>query len=219
MIVTSLHDYPGAILGRTEGPLLEWFQGNVQRGETWLDVGAHYGYTALALGELVGLEGNVYAFEPSVATAGHLSRTRAVNRMPQIKVIPAALGENGQLRMASVALDRGMANHLLGGTATDDILVIGFDDYWRSIGSPRIDGVKIDVQGMEAEVLRGMRGVLATRKPKIVIEFHHGVDRSEILEILRGSGYALPGLPIEPRMGEAEAAYHDDRSYSFVRAG
>ena len=50
-IVTSWHDYPGAILGRTERPLLGWFQANVQPGQTWLDIGAHYGYTAIALAQ------------------------------------------------------------------------------------------------------------------------------------------------------------------------
>src|SRR5947209_1348739 len=44
MIVTSWHDYPGALLGSTERPLLEWFYMNVHLGETWIDVGAHYGY-------------------------------------------------------------------------------------------------------------------------------------------------------------------------------
>src|SRR4026208_2596549 len=48
-IETSWHDYPGAILGTTELPLLEWFARNVQPGETWIDIGAHYGYTAIAL--------------------------------------------------------------------------------------------------------------------------------------------------------------------------
>src|SRR5206468_10103171 len=76
-IVTSWHDYPGAILGRTERPLLDWFERNVRAGETWLDVGAHYGYTAIALSRLVGLRGRVFAFEPVVATAGCSMRSGA----------------------------------------------------------------------------------------------------------------------------------------------
>src|SRR6266705_5856989 len=71
-IVTSWHDYPAAILGRTERALLGWFERNVAAGETWLDVGAHYGYTAIALSRLVGTQGRVFAFEPMAATAGHL---------------------------------------------------------------------------------------------------------------------------------------------------
>ncbi|HEY6210465.1 MAG TPA: hypothetical protein VIW28_15495, partial [Gemmatimonadales bacterium] len=91
-IVTSWHDYPGAILGRTERALLRWFERNVKAGETWLDAGAHYGYTAIALSELVGRSGRVFAFEPVLATAGHLARTRALNDLPQLIVVPFGLG-------------------------------------------------------------------------------------------------------------------------------
>jgi hypothetical protein len=56
-IVTSWHDYPVAITGRTERPLLDWFTQNVKPEETWLDIGAHYGYTAIALSRLVGAAG------------------------------------------------------------------------------------------------------------------------------------------------------------------
>src|SRR5438105_14908000 len=83
-IVTALHDYPAGILGRTERGLLEWFETRVLPGEIWLDVGAHYGFTAIALAELVGPSGRVYAFEPSIATAGHLAKTRALNEYTQM---------------------------------------------------------------------------------------------------------------------------------------
>ena len=53
-IFTSWYDYPAAILGYTEGPLLDWFFKNVNKSETWLDVGAHYGFTSIALSDLVG---------------------------------------------------------------------------------------------------------------------------------------------------------------------
>src|SRR5580704_13820043 len=78
-IHTSWHDYPGAILGTTERSLLRWLAANVQPGETWLDVGAHYGYTAVALSRLVGESGRVFAFEPMTSTAGCIARTRSIN--------------------------------------------------------------------------------------------------------------------------------------------
>ena len=69
--MTSWHDYPAAILGRTEGALLAYFAKHASSGETWLDVGAHYGYTAIALSKLVGGNGRVFAFEPMLNTAGN----------------------------------------------------------------------------------------------------------------------------------------------------
>jgi len=215
IIVTSYHDYPAAILGRTEAALLAWFKRTVHPGETWLDVGAHYGYTAIALAELVGPNGHVFAFEPELSTAGHLNRTRELNHLPQLRVMALALGGPGDLRLASVRVDRGMANHSFGGEASGDIFVVGFDELWPKVSGGRIHGVKIDVQGMELDVLTGMREHLAKNLPHIAIEFHAGVERRAVLDLLAQCGYRLPGMAVEPLETETEGAYHDDRSYVF----
>jgi FkbM family methyltransferase len=218
LIVTSLHDYPAAILGRTEPALLAWFQKNVGAGETWLDIGAHYGYTAIALAELVGPDGHVYAFEPSLTTAGHLNQTRTLNGFDQMTILPFGLGEPGDIRAISVPIDRGMANHALGGRATEDILVVGFDHLWKALRGRTVHGVKIDVQGMELEVLQGMAQTLSRHRPKLVIEFHSGVARRRVLELLRAAGYRLPAIPIESQAAESNAEYRDDHSYAFHSA-
>jgi FkbM family methyltransferase len=214
--VTSLHDYPGAVLGRTEGPLLEWFQRNVRGGETWLDVGAHYGYTAIALAELVGPTGRVFAFEPSLSTAGELNKTRSLNGLEQITVLPFGLGAPGPIRIVSAAIERGMANHRLGGAKTDDICIVGFDELWRSIGQGSIQGVKIDVQGMEFEALSGMTEMLRRDSPRLVLELHAGVDRAVVLGLLEKLGYGLPGAAVDAVGGEQDPQYRDDRSYAFT---
>jgi FkbM family methyltransferase len=215
IIVTSLHDYPAAILGRTESALLGWFDNNVKPGETWLDVGAHYGYTAIALAELVGHGGRVYAFEPSLTTVGYLNQTRVLNGFDQLSVMPFGLDEPGDIRAVSVPVDRGMANHDLGGTGSETIYVVGFDHLWKVLGHGPVHGIKIDVQGRELQVLKGMTETLAVHHPKLVIEFHRGVNRDHILDVLRASDYRLPATALEALPAETEAAYHDDRSYAF----
>ena len=218
-IVTSWHDYPAAILGRTERALLDWFEHNVSAGETWLDVGAHYGYTAIALSRLVGPAGRVFAFEPMAATAGHLARTRTLNRLSQLLVVPCGLGAPESLSLKQLPVVRGM----LDGTGSEDctasesFFVARLDWLWDRISGVRrrIDGLKIDVQGMETDALRGMVGLLREFTPKLVIEVHPAVDRRELLELLGSVGYAQGGVPVEPAPGEAEAAYLDDHSYSF----
>src|SRR6266511_289246 len=132
IIVTSWHDYPGAILGRTERALLEWFGRNVREGETWLDVGAHYGYTAIALSELVGSQGRVFAFEPVLSTAGYLGRTRAINHLAQLRVLPLGLGDSDVLEVRRVPVVRGMADSTLHPPDAwiEPCLVVGLDSLW-----------------------------------------------------------------------------------------
>lgn len=218
-IVTSWHDYPAAILGRTERPLLGWLQKNVGPGETWLDIGAHYGYTAIALGRLVGPAGRVFAFEPVLGSAGSVVQTALLNHFSELTVIPVALGSPAELELRRLATVRGMADSTLQcGKSFETILVARLDWLWPRIcgGRKGIDGVKIDVQGMEIEVLRGMSALLSEYKPKLVIEIHQGVSRERLLDLVKGLGYNPRGTPIDARGEEIGPRYIDDRSYAFL---
>jgi FkbM family methyltransferase len=214
-LVTSWHDYPGGLLGRTEKPLLEWFNRNVGASETWLDVGAHYGYTAIALSRLVGDTGRVFAFEPVLATAGCIARTRELNQLHNLTVVPFALDGGGNPRTAELPTTRGMADSTIAREGwSERILTVSLDALWPSLcgGYSRVDGIKIDVQGMELAALLGMREILSRQRPKLVVELHTGVDRRAILELLLSCGYAADYQPIEP---SASAKLLDDHSYAF----
>ncbi|MBI4446466.1 MAG: FkbM family methyltransferase [Acidobacteria bacterium] len=216
-IVTSWHDYPAAILGRTEKALLEWFEKNVRAGETWLDVGAHYGYTAIALSELVGGEGRVFAFEPVLETAGHLAETRALNRLFQLRVLPMGLANPEELRSLQMNLERGMAEAFNRDGHSETIMVARLDWLWPRIcgANERIDGVKIDVQGMEIETLYGMAHLCWTFRPKLVVEIHRGVDHNHLLNVIGELGYRRSGFAIEGGGKEIVADYLCDQSYAF----
>lgn len=217
-IVTSWHDYPASITGRTEQDLLDWFQHNVKPGETWLDVGAHYGYTAIALSRLVGSSGRVFAFEPVVSTAGCVAQTRSLNGLTQATVVPCGLGAPESLAYLKLPLERGMADQTLSADAErwwESIQIARLDWLWPLLngGIDAVDGVKIDVQGMEIEALRGMEGVLRRQHPKLVIELHSGVDRSTLLDLLARAGYQIRGRAIEPQV---YAEFEDNHSYAFI---
>ena len=176
-IYTSWHDYPGAILGTTEKPLLEWFSANVSPGETWIDVGAHYGYTAIALCRLVGRKGRVVAFEPVLSTAGCIARTRELNGLFQLQIVPAGLSSCSAIESRYMPVIRGMADRTIPHNVWGErISIVSFDTAWNFLceGDPVVHGVKIDVQGMELEAIEGMRHMLSRYKPKVIVEFHAG---------------------------------------------
>lgn len=209
-LVTSWRDYPAAIIGYTEGPLLRWLAANVGPGETWLDVGAHYGYTAMALSRLVGEEGRVFAFEPVPETAGCLAATRARNRLPQLTVLPMGLSDTPGVSVLDVAVTRGMAEHArppAGQRAA--IVTAALDGIWDAVSRGRrtIHGVKVDVQGMEGQVLAGMRGLLREFRPRLVVEFHAGVDPAPAFHVLDGLGYGLPGVPLDGHVPDVSVAF------------
>jgi FkbM family methyltransferase len=218
-IVTSWHDYPAGITGCTERGLLAWLQQNVKRGETWLDVGAHYGYTAIALSQFVGRAGRVFAFEPVVATAGCVAQTSKLNGLTQLTVVPFGLGMPETLACLRLPLERGMADLTLsdGADCWESLQIARLDWLWPLLngGVDVIDGIKIDVQGMEIDVLLGMESILSRHHPKLVIELHTGVDRSTLIELLGHAGYQTRARAIEPQGDALQDELKDDHSYSF----
>ena len=230
-LVTSWHDYPGGLTGRTERALLDWFTQHVRQGETWLDVGAHYGYTTIALGRLVGRQGRVFTFEPVPATAGCVDQGRALNDLPQVAVVPLGLGHVETMEFKRLALTRGMADSTLDagrvprsgpGEAPPSSWFVNagiarFDWLWPAIngGNDAIHGVKIDVQGMELDTLEGMREALARWHPRLVLELHAGVSRDAVLSLLRELGYSSDAVAIEPVRGERTPQFLDNHSYAF----
>lgn len=222
-LVTSWHDYPAGLTGRTERALLGWLSRHARTGQTWIDVGAYCGYTAFALAQLVGPGGRVFAFEPVPATAGLLDRGRALNALDHLTALPFGLGAEGTFHMRRLFLTRGMGSSTPSdGTRqeTVSVSVARFDWLWPLIngGQPAIHGIKMDVQGMEVEALEGMRDTLAARCPHLVVELHAGVSRDRLLSTLCECGYRREPAPIEPERREATRLLLDDHSYAFVPA-
>jgi FkbM family methyltransferase len=187
----------------------------VSRGDTWLDIGAHYGYTAIALAEQVGSTGRVFAFEPVVSTAADLNRTKSLNQLDHLVVLPLGLGSSIGLHLIDVPMVRGMAQHDGLSGAMCQVCVVTLDEIWASLTEDItvIHGIKIDVQGAEYDVVLGMRRYLSEFQPILVVELHNGVDRERFVSLLEDIGYDGKGMPVDG--GPAGVLYEDDKSYVF----
>jgi FkbM family methyltransferase len=193
----------------------------VKPGETWLDIGAHYGYTAIALSQLVGSGGRVFAFEPTLSTAGYLGQTRQYDGLTQLTILPFALGAAADLELRKLPVTRGMVDSTIQqGEWEETFEVAKLDWLWPRVcgDQPQIHGVKIDVQGMELDVLCGMQDTLRAYRPKLIVEVHTGVNRMDLLRQIEEAGYQRQAVPVEPVDGEVEPRYVDNRSYAFLAA-
>jgi hypothetical protein len=92
------------------------------------------------------------------------------------------------------------------------------DWLWPKISGAdlRIHGIKIDVQGMELQVLEGMATLARSYRPKLLVELHKGVSRQRLLDLVASIGYLPQASPVEPLPGEMDPFYADDRTYLFT---
>jgi FkbM family methyltransferase len=161
-------------LGHYERAVQRFLQENVSPGDVVYDVGAHVGFFSVCAARL---GATVYAFEPLAANAKRLERNAALNSLDIHAVEAAAWNETG-----TVDLLPGDSAKEFRTVAGAGVPSIALDEFAEREQPPTL--MKLDVEGVEANVLRGARGILAEARPTIVCELHSEQARADVLELL-----------------------------------
>lgn len=152
----------------------ELFKRQVEEGMTIVDIGAHWGYYTLLAARLVGQRGRVFAFEPEPYNYGLLLRNIRANGCENVIAIRKAVSDKAGTAPLFVSL-KNMGDHRIYDPGDSRRLLtvetVTLDDFFLG-GENRIDVIKIDTQGSEMAVLRGMRKILRNSSSlKIITEF------------------------------------------------
>lgn len=156
------------------------FKRLLRDGMTCIDVGAHVGYFTLLAARLVGSAGQVYAFEAEPSTYDVLVRNVQLNQYRNILPLNQAIGDRSGRAELFLSNRSGTGvsrwNRLYsGGELGPSILVTTttLDEFLAKEGEPRVDLVKMDIDGGEVLALRGMMNLLSRAwAPKLIIEFY-----------------------------------------------
>ena len=143
----------------------------IKPGMVVVDVGANIGFYTLLMADLVGPKGTVYAFEPERNNYNHLKKV--CGDRYNIKVNRYAIGEKSGETNLFISDDLNV-DHLAyndgGRRRRERVLSISLDKYFEN--NKKIDFVKIDTQGYEHYVLKGMTKLIAKwSKIMIMAEF------------------------------------------------
>jgi FkbM family methyltransferase len=158
-----------------------------RRGDTLWDVGAHKGFVTLAAAGMVGPSGQVVAVEPSAANLVFLRRHLAWNRVGNTSVQPVALSDApGEAAFGGTGSS--IAFHM--GEGPEQVEVTTVERLVAEGGLPRPNVLKLDVEGAEAHVLRGM-GPLLGGDQAILISTHSRGLYEQCRRILGERGFRV----------------------------
>jgi FkbM family methyltransferase len=146
---------------------LECLRKFLKPGMVFVDIGANIGCYTVMGARCVGPTGVVVAVEPEPHNFALLSRNVASNRLTNVRTAQVALGD----QPGAASLFRSASNfgdHRLYGKSDDQreataVEVTTLDDLIDRCGLPSVDFIKMDVQGYEGKVTRGMKRVLESR--------------------------------------------------------
>lgn len=198
------HFADDSVIGAALGRYGEWAEQElyllhqlVRPGDTVIDAGANVGCHALALARFVGNAGRVIAIEAQPAMFDLLATNVTLNSAGCVRCV-FALADRAS-GATSFALDLAAPAGNYGAVSFADgqrrqavgarlpVAVLALDD----LGLDRCALVKIDVEGMELEVLQGAQRLLLECAPHLYFEQATDKQRAQIFELLRGMGYQL----------------------------
>ncbi|MDT8308001.1 MAG: FkbM family methyltransferase [Bacteroidales bacterium] len=180
--------------GRFEIAEIEYIQNNFRGVGLAIDVGANVGMYTLTLSNVVGDHGNVWAFEALPQNVSRLKSNIYNNNLNNVEVFPLALGDDSGSVDFLVATD-GAYGSLISvqdnkeTNQTIKVQVEKLDVVWGNSKKPKVDFIKIDVEGAEVGVLKGAINLLQTCKPVILIEANSNTHLNEIESVLQPIGY------------------------------
>jgi FkbM family methyltransferase len=186
-------------------------------GMVFVDAGANDGYYTLFAASKVGPAGRVVAIEPSSRERVNLRRNMQRNNFENIWIVTEALGAASGEADLRLAHDKHSGHNTLGRFAHDDVTaarpervtVETLDAITTRLALPRIDFIKIDVEGAEANVIAGGSATLKAMQPIMLMELSdralraQGHSAEELLATLRESfGYQI--LSFSEKTGRVE---------------
>ncbi len=166
--------------GRTELPVQHALERLVEPGSVFFDIGANVGFFTLLGARLVGSSGAVVAFEPHPENAERLRRNVELNSFEHVDIVVQAVSDVSGDRLLDARHSATAA--LLPSEQADSaagfvrVETTWLDDFLAARPDLEPDVVKIDAEGHEVEIVRGMLDTLCRRSLVLVCEMH-GRDR------------------------------------------
>lgn len=143
--------------------------GHVKPGMRVLDIGANIGFYTILLSRFVGKEGIVYAFEPDEDNFKYLKQL--TRNLGNVKLVQAACGEKNGTTYLYISEKLNVDHHVYQNDEFRqkvEVKMVSVDEFLKN-EKTGIGFVKIDVQGYDCSVFKGMKATLARSSNTLII--------------------------------------------------
>ncbi|WP_238709242.1 FkbM family methyltransferase [Natronorubrum halophilum] len=176
---------------------------SLESNDVFYDIGANVGtYTCFGASKLN--SNRTISFEPEPQNAARLRDNLAVNDL-EAQIIEVALSDvNGTVDFGLTGEETGEGEHSIAteeDTTTIEVETARGDSIIKQRGLPKPTVVKIDVEGAEMSVLRGLRKTISKHVRLIYVEVHseklsyYGDTSSEVRMFLEEAGFSIAEIP------------------------
>ena len=141
----------------------------VRQGDVVVDVGANIGCIALLAATLVGEEGLVIAVEPNLDNVQLLYAGMALNKADNVRVLPYAASDRSRLVSLTGGSNAQLVDAQQPGASAVYAQSVVLDEALSWL--PRLDLLKMDVEGHESFALDGCRELIERHRPTLFVEF------------------------------------------------
>lgn len=170
------------MFGVWEPHMTRWLRGRLRPGDTFIDVGANIGYYSVLASRLVGDGGRVVAVEASPAFHQKLQQQVRLNNCGNVRAVNGAVSDERKMLTFVLASSANMgANSIVpyegAAESSFEIEALPLPDILTAaeIASARV--IKIDVEGAEGPVVRGLAPMLDKLRPDAEVTVEVALDR------------------------------------------
>jgi FkbM family methyltransferase len=177
------------LYGEWAEPELDLLRQVLKAGDVVVDAGANIGTHTVFFAKQVTDAGSVYAFEPQRLTFQNLCANVALNALVNVSCRQQALGNRSATERIAAIDPRRPANYggmpLVPNAAGETADIVKLDNLALS----RCNLIKVDVEGMECEVLEGAQRTIESCRPILFVENNTLERSSQIIRRVQSFGY------------------------------
>ena len=167
-------------LGEYEVAELKTMKQFLTYDSVFIDIGANIGLYALNASKILDENAQIICFEPFQKNFNSLAKNIALNGLSNVQLEKKAIGDKDgtiNLYYNEEEMNLGMVSTKpLEKGITEKVTLVSLDSYLKDHPVPRIDLIKIDIEGFEYSALLGMKNTLTAFQPSILIEILDGND-------------------------------------------